>query len=427
MSQNRYSEESLRAWKEHEHAIVENIRRSRAISSQQSDANRSALANARMIADFRAVSYPQGIEYPCIKFNSRPLCYGRTFLLQFRPICTNKPDDLPPLEQLEQLRIVASSTERGKTQPHITSTLGKVKSGELSGRRPTDHARKGENQTNNLPTDNNPSVDTAGRSLESTASSQQPLDTSRTVESLVKTLTAENFDVCSDEIVEHVNQSGSLITEDAANHIALSIIERAISSEAYTEICARLYDKVMNNINPLMRSDVRNAQGKFMSGSRVLRRYIMKGCKDRWNLHKPPYPKNAARKGKGHANAFDALIVTNPEENPSKESIESSPRVLLAKFAGEMFLVRRMTEKIILHEYVQKPLECVGDPDETDIVSLCVLLSTVGGRVDIPRNANILDAVFARMKHLAKRPQLDTEIKRRLHDIINLRTRRWDM
>ena len=63
----------------------------------------SVLANARHIDDFSQVTYPAGVSSP-IAENApaahKPRHYSRDFLLQFMPICTEKPDNLPPLDVL---------------------------------------------------------------------------------------------------------------------------------------------------------------------------------------------------------------------------------------------------------------------------------------------------------------------------------------
>lgn len=86
----------------------------------------SVLATARHIEDINSITYPQGIKSPKLELNVNiqkgkfryplkfmPLCqcdfffstrffpsYDRDFLLQFKNICNEKPDNLPPLGDL---------------------------------------------------------------------------------------------------------------------------------------------------------------------------------------------------------------------------------------------------------------------------------------------------------------------------------------
>ncbi|KAJ7350760.1 hypothetical protein DFH08DRAFT_695670, partial [Mycena albidolilacea] len=64
----------------------------------------SALATARKIDDLSRVSYPENIRPPKdeLNVNARDgmFIYDRDFLLQFMSICTEKPDRLPPLDDI---------------------------------------------------------------------------------------------------------------------------------------------------------------------------------------------------------------------------------------------------------------------------------------------------------------------------------------
>lgn len=283
--------------------------------------------------------------------------------------------------------------------------------------RPTQRSGKGKNKANNSLSKDTPALDVAIMP-DTSPDTQSPSQTAIKVMTLVHELTAENFAACSDEIGNCLNQSGQF-SGDALNHIALSIIDRATSSEAHPEVCARLCDKVMAKINPLIQSDILNTQGKPMKGSQLLRRYLMKGCKDRWqdratsklDLASPCRASVHDVVGREKDTADEWVVVT-PDEIPfsTEEVTPNQKRVLLAKFVGELFKLQRITEKILLREYIQEPLSVTGGPDETDIESVCVLLESVGRKVDLPRNSSLMEASFARLAELAADPRLDIRI-----------------
>ncbi|OCH90596.1 ARM repeat-containing protein [Obba rivulosa] len=64
----------------------------------------SALKTARAIMDLRTIVYPTGIRSPKVELNANArqgkFRYDRDFLLQFMPICKERPRSLPPLDAL---------------------------------------------------------------------------------------------------------------------------------------------------------------------------------------------------------------------------------------------------------------------------------------------------------------------------------------
>ncbi|TDL22991.1 hypothetical protein BD410DRAFT_769393 [Rickenella mellea] len=64
----------------------------------------SALATARHIQDLGQIAYPEGVQSPKLELNANAkdgkFRYDRDFLLQFMKVCTEKPDNLPPLDAI---------------------------------------------------------------------------------------------------------------------------------------------------------------------------------------------------------------------------------------------------------------------------------------------------------------------------------------
>lgn len=77
---------------------------SASVVSEPSSASISALSSARPIEDIHAISYPGSLKSPNPQLNvsaePRKFRYDREFLMQFMNICKEKPESLPPLEEI---------------------------------------------------------------------------------------------------------------------------------------------------------------------------------------------------------------------------------------------------------------------------------------------------------------------------------------
>ena len=258
--------------------------------------------------------------------------YDLKFLLQFREICVDKPDDLPPLETFHLTPQIRPYSRLPSERPAIPSGSSTSPSPN-----PIQHVEKGKGKAKSrkklpVPT---PTV---------------PSETIQSIVTLVNTLTVDNFDACSDEIINYLNPPESPIEGDTMKHIALSIVERAISSEVYPAICARLYDKVMQNIDASKTSDVQNAQNKPMGGDQLLRRYVMEECKQRWQRRNKGKSSSSSSPPTGDRDRVDERvgeITPSPGDVGNSEWDTPSRRtqILLATFVGELYKVHRITRE----------------------------------------------------------------------------------
>ena len=85
-------------------------------------------------------------------------------------------------------------------------------------------------------------------------------------------------------------------------------------------------------------------------------------------------------------------------------------RLGLIKFVGELFKLQVLTERI-MHEYIKKLFGNVHDPEEEDIEGLCILMMTVGLRLDTQKARAHMDVYFQRMKGLALNPNVNARIQ----------------
>ncbi|KAF8622684.1 hypothetical protein AX15_006786 [Amanita polypyramis BW_CC] len=83
-----------------------------------------------------------------------------------------------------------------------------------------------------------------------------------------------------------------------------------------------------------------------------------------------------------------------------------------------------LTERT-MHECIKKLLGNVENPEEEEIESLCVLMTTVGALLDSPKARKHMDVYFQRMKELAQGSNVSPQMKPLLQDVIELRDRKW--
>jgi translation initiation factor 4G len=89
-------------------------------SAQQSSASAQALLTARPIEKLEEIRYPEGLQSPnnALNTGAQPgkFRYDRDFLLQFMSVCRDKPESLPPLDQLGMERDHGSMGRGGSSR-----------------------------------------------------------------------------------------------------------------------------------------------------------------------------------------------------------------------------------------------------------------------------------------------------------------------
>ncbi|KAK9696514.1 hypothetical protein K7432_012422 [Basidiobolus ranarum] len=96
----------------------------------------------------------------------------------------------------------------------------------------------------------------------------------------------------------------------------------------------------------------------------------------------------------------------------------------LMAFIGELFKLQMLTERI-MHECIKRLLSNVQTPEEEETESLCKLMSTVGKQLDRKEAKNYMDAYFQRMKEMSVNKNLNSRIRFMILDVIDLRSNKW--
>ena len=94
-------------------------------------------------------------------------------------------------------------------------------------------------------------------------------------------------------------------------------------------------------------------------------------------------------------------------------------------FIGHLFRQGMLIESI-MHVCCQTLLKNIESPDPEDIEALCQLLTTIGGKLDIPgKSGDMVKVYFKRIETLSTNKALESRIRFMLVDLIELRSRRW--
>ncbi|KAK0494869.1 armadillo-type protein [Armillaria luteobubalina] len=447
----------------------------------------SALATARIIDDLSCIPYPEGFKSPRVELNRNArdgkFIYDRDFLLQFMSICKEKPDSLPALDAIGIVpsKRINNPMSLGKSGRHrqgsgtvsppssaipmpsdgwpsqMQRTVRQDGPGGASMGSKRTRTKRGEkrNDRNRVPTGLGSSADLvqASSMLEPVAQLQQsanrwdrrllrssdpssPDVVARKVRALLNKFTVEKFDSLSDQIIAWANSSQKEKDSRTLIQVIRLVFESAVDQATWSEMYARLCRKMMEQISPKIQDDgIKNAGGNPIAGGQLFRKYLLNRCQDDFDRGW------GAKEATAAAAAFKAI-----EDQAAKAAVEKKgdaegeitlyseeyyaaqeakrQGLGLVKFMGELFKLQMLTERI-MHNCVKELLRNAENSEEEEIVSLCILLTTVGGSLDTLRARDHMDVYFSCMKELMKDPNVSLRMQFKLQDVLELRERMW--
>ncbi|XP_034709374.1 LOW QUALITY PROTEIN: eukaryotic translation initiation factor 4G-like [Vitis riparia] len=117
--------------------------------------------------------------------------------------------------------------------------------------------------------------------------------------------------------------------------------------------------------------------------------------------------------------------IKQSEEEREEKRIKARRRMLgNIRLIGELYKKRMLTERI-MHVCIKKLLGQYQNPDEEDVESLCLLMSTIGEMIDHPKAKEHMDVYFDRMAKLSNNMKLSSRVRFMLKDAIDLRKNKW--
>ncbi|KAI6163435.1 armadillo-type protein [Pisolithus thermaeus] len=243
----------------------------------------------------------------------------------------------------------------------------------------------------------------------------------------------ENFDSVSDQIVAWANKSENEQDGRTLFQVTKVIFEKAIDEADWSEICARLCQKIMETISPKVQDDyIKTTEGKPIAGGQLFRKYLLSLCQEGFErgwVSKDITACVAAAKASGD----EAIKAANERDGDESEFYSDEYYVVqkakrqglgLIKFICELFKLRMLTQRVI-HRCVRKLLDNAENPQEEEVESLCQLLRTVGRLLDVPKARPHMDLYFQRMRELCESPDVNPRIQLMLQDVIELRDQKW--
>ncbi|KAG1746341.1 ARM repeat-containing protein [Suillus lakei] len=254
------------------------------------------------------------------------------------------------------------------------------------------------------------------------------------VRALLNKLTTEKFESISGQIIDWANKNVNEKDGRTLIQVIRLVFERAINEPAWSEMHARLCQKMMEQISLEVQDDeIKNSGGKPIAGGQLFRKYLLNQCQEYfergWFAKEVIAATTAAQASDDHATkaAHENMGTEETElyfdEYYAAENVRRQ-RLGLIKFIGELFKLQMLTERI-MHECVKKLLGNVENSQEEEIESLCQLLKTVGQLLDTPKARAHMNAYFTRMKELGRSLNVSSRMQFMLQDVSELRDRRW--
>ena len=70
--------------------------------------------------------------------------------------------------------------------------------------------------------------------------------------------------------------------------------------------------------------------------------------------------------------------------------------------------MHRITEKVVLREYIREPLDTANHPEEADVEAVCALLMVAGVKLDVRKN---LDSCFVQLTRIIANDKISVRVR----------------
>jgi len=368
--------------------------------------------------------------------------YSREFLLQFQPICKQKPANLnyisdvifekgsnvkPTPELGRERERNRSRREPSSTQPPYAHSSYGSRGVVPSGRSPRFRGVASNNRGRKM------GVQAQGeserreirRSENRWRRPGKDVDTKeyirRKVQGILNRLTVEKFAELSEQILSlSIGRTEEILQMVVGLIFDKAVIEHNFSL-MYADLCRKISDYLQAKAKETEQQQTESKEPNISKESaseqqrKLFRSLLLNKCQQEFEeiFHsKPPVIDPSLR----------------PEEKVELElklAKMKQRKLGTVKFIGELFKKRMLSEKII-HQSCLLPL--LGDyknPNEENLEHFCMLMSTIGQLLDHEKGKDQMNGYFLRLSELAKNKTLQPRIRFKIESVIELRKNNW--
>ncbi|KAI9296967.1 hypothetical protein K502DRAFT_363640 [Neoconidiobolus thromboides FSU 785] len=416
---------------------------------------------------FEQVSYPPNINRPNLPDGM--FRYDRSFLLQFKEMCIDKPQEMKNLDAIandDQMR--QDSNDRRGMHRRMNSSRGSSKndSGDFSKPRNSeerfklsnmqmrgDQSGRGQMGGRTSSGGHLPGLSSqlgghkesrnrsnrggrGGKHNNSQGGPTIPLDqvvpleksenrwipkkkddddkeaqVTRKTKSLLNKLTLEKFDSISSQIIELANESVKEKDGFTLKTVIQLIFEKACDEPNFSAMYAKLCQRMQVELNSdIIDEEVRSKDNEYTRGGNLFRKYILTRCQKEFEK---------GWKVEGMQELQESDMMSDEYYKLAKAKRQG---LGLIRFIGEVFKLNMLTEKI-MHYCIRRLLD--DDPDDEEVESLSKLFSTIGKQLDTIKNKPFVNKYFEQIQELSKSKKLSQRIRFMLLDLIDLRKNKW--
>ncbi|KIO33481.1 hypothetical protein M407DRAFT_17736 [Tulasnella calospora MUT 4182] len=431
-----------------------------------------AVASAKRIGDLGAVTYPKGINAPSEESTRGQkegrYKYNREFLLQFRLPCRAKPnfasnvdrlgigrhvpsyenDSKPPGRTKSSPINLASDSVQGNVDarsgpnslpvPQVPNGDPTVRTRSQRGRKAKNNLVPGEPDTSQPPvpplriTENrwtpwSVEPNTHVRNENSLESAE------RKIKALLNRLVPKTLDSVLDQLVGCMDNFEGERSSALLDLVAKLVLEQAADTTLLSGMFARLSRKMVEKTPAQVQdSNVRDVAGEPVVGGHLFRKYLLSRCQEYskrcWSsdgagaLDSIPQDYKVDGVGLGSGGSSGQPLLFSNESYAIWKAKRHG--LNLVRFMGELFKVQILTERVI-HETTKSLLFKTKAPKEGEVERLCVLLTTIGQRLDTPKTSGHINIYFGRIEQLVEIKNLSSRHRFMLMDLIDLKKRNW--
>ncbi|PAA94717.1 hypothetical protein BOX15_Mlig013413g3 [Macrostomum lignano] len=243
----------------------------------------------------------------------------------------------------------------------------------------------------------------------------------RNIRSILNKIAPQNFESCFSQLTTTCD-IGSIQGLNACVDIIFDKATREKSySSVFAEICKRLAFLKVN-------FPEQSQENKQFIGFRSL---LLKKCQE---MFETPLKEQMEQKGAQWQEKIDA-----EEKEDKKKALEEERDEQMKKakdqyygnirFIGELFMKDILTANII-HQCIVSQLKSDHSSKSMfteSLECLCELLKTVGKKLESENNAKArIDQYFERIKKLINSKEIESKVRFRLQDIVEMRQRNWE-